>query len=73
MAPAEAELKSSITMPGGQFVMMVGITVMPLSSAACSVTPAAKDLAAMEVVSDSTDRDLSPRHAQVVQRHPLGR
>lgn len=66
-APAEAELKFTITMSGGQFAMMVGIITMPLSSAACSVTPAGGDLAALEVVSDSTVRDFSPTHAQVVQ------
>lgn len=54
MAPTEAELKFSITVSGGQFVTMIGITTMPLSSAACSVTPEGPQLAAMEVVSEST-------------------
>lgn len=53
MAPIEAELKFSLTMPGGQSAMMAGIIMMPLSSAACSVTPVGKDFPAMEVVSDS--------------------
>lgn len=49
MAPIEAELKFSITMSGGQFVMMVGIITMPVSSAACSVTPVVEDLPKEEV------------------------
>lgn len=49
VAAAEAELKFTITMSGGQFVMMAGIITMPLSSAACSVTPVGKDLPALEV------------------------
>lgn len=52
-APPEAELRFSITMPGGQSVMMTGTIKMPLSSAACSATPVGEDCPAMEVVSDS--------------------
>lgn len=53
VAPIEAELRFSITMSGGQSAMMIGTITMPLSSAACSATPAGKDFPAMEVVSDS--------------------
>lgn len=56
MAPVEAELKFSITMPGGQSAMTAGIITMPLSSAACSVTPVGKHFPATEVVSDSAAR-----------------
>jgi hypothetical protein len=67
VAPTEAELKFTITMSGGQFVMMIGIIMMRLSSVACSVTPEGEHLAAMEVVSDSTAGDFFPTHAQAIQ------
>lgn len=49
-----AELKSCIIMPGELFVMMIGTTVMPQSSAACWATPQELPLAIMEVVSESS-------------------
>lgn len=57
MAPIEAELRFSITVSGGQSAMTVGIITMPLSSAACSVTPVVKVSPVLEVVSDSAARD----------------
>lgn len=57
MAPIEAELRFSITVSGGQSAMTVGIITTPLSSAACSVTPAVKVSPVSEVVSDSAARD----------------
>lgn len=56
----EAELKFSIAVSGGQFVMMTGTIRMPLSSAACWVTPQEVPFTMWEEVSDSLTRTLFP-------------